>query len=62
MMLVNTLGNYLFLNRTLAFDAELERRVAALTPDQINAAMRKYVNPARFTIAEAGDFTKAPPQ
>jgi zinc protease len=61
MQLVNTLGSYLFLNRTLAFDAELERRVSALTPDQINAAMRKYVNPAKFTIAEAGDFTKAPP-
>ena len=62
MMLVNTLGSYLFLNRTLAFDAELERRVSALTVDQINAAMRKYVNPAKFTIVEAGDFTKAPPQ
>ncbi len=62
MMLVNMLGSYLFYNRTLAFDAALERRVAALTPEQINAAMRKYVDPARFTIVEAGDFAKAPPQ
>ncbi len=62
MSLVNTLGNYLFYGRTLAYDADLERRVAALTPDQINAAMRKYLVPGKISIVEAGDFAKNPPQ
>ncbi len=60
--LVSTLGTYLFFGRTLAFDADLERRVSALTPDQINAAMRKYLIPGRISIVEAGDFAKNPPQ
>jgi zinc protease len=56
--LVGQLGNYAFLGRTLAFDAGLEQRVAALTPDIINAAMRKYIDPSKITIVKAGDFAK----
>ena len=33
--------------RTLSFDAGLEQRVAALTPDAIIAVMRRYLDPAR---------------
>ncbi len=62
MSLVNTLGNYLFFGRTLAYDGALERRVAALTPDQINAAIRRYLIPGKISIVEAGDFAKNPPQ
>jgi zinc protease len=61
-MLVSMLGSYLYLNRTLAYDADLERMVAALTPAQINAALRRYVIPGKITIVEAGDFAKHPPQ
>ncbi len=53
------LNNYLFLNRTIAFDAELENKIQALTPEQINAAMRKYLTPENITIIKAGDFAKA---
>ncbi len=53
------LNNYLFLNRTLAFDADLESKVKALTVEQINAAMRKYITPENITIIKAGDFAKA---
>ncbi|MBA4184732.1 MAG: insulinase family protein, partial [Acidobacteria bacterium] len=53
------LNNYLFLNRTIAFDAELESKIQALTPEQINAAMRKYLTPDNITIIKAGDFIKA---
>ncbi len=52
------LNNYLFLNRTIAWDADLEARVNALTADQINAAMRKYITPDGITIIKAGDFAK----
>ncbi|HEX8722885.1 MAG TPA: pitrilysin family protein [Pyrinomonadaceae bacterium] len=57
--LASRLNNYLFLGRTLAWDEELERRVAALTPEQINAVMRKYIDPSRLVIVKAGDFGKS---
>jgi zinc protease len=56
--LAGRLNNYLFLNRTLAWDEELERKIAALTPEQINAAMRKYIDPSRLVIVKSGDFAK----
>jgi zinc protease len=52
------LGNYAFLGRTLAYDSGLEKQVAALTPEVINAAMRKFIDPSRITIVKAGDFAK----
>ena len=57
--LANALINGLYLNRTLAWDAEMEKKVQALTPDQILAAMRKHIDPAKITIIKAGDFAKA---
>ncbi len=53
------LNNYLFLNRTIAFDADIESKIQALTPEQINTAMRKYLTPDNITIIKAGDFAKA---
>ena len=53
------LVQYRFYNRTLAWDAELEKKIAALTPDDIVAAMRRHIDPSKFTIVKAGDFSKA---
>ncbi len=53
------LNNYMFLNRTIGWDAELESKVKALTAEQVNAAMRKYLTPENITIIKAGDFAKA---
>jgi zinc protease len=53
------LASYRFLNRTLAWDADLEKRIAALTPDEIVAAMRRHIDPSKLTIIKAGDFAKA---
>ena len=53
------LNSYLFLNRTIAWDADLEAKIGALTAEQINAAMRKYITPDGITIIKAGDFAKA---
>ena len=53
------LNNYLFLSRTIAWDADLEAKISALTAEQINAAMRKYITPDGITIIKAGDFAKA---
>ncbi|MEO8636530.1 MAG: pitrilysin family protein [Gemmatimonadales bacterium] len=55
------LGNGLFLGRTLTFDKAFEARVAALTPATINAAMQKYIDPAKLVIVKAGDFAKGAP-
>jgi zinc protease len=48
-------------NRTMAFDADLEKKVYALTPGQITAALRKHLDPAQLSIVKAGDFRKAAP-
>lgn len=53
------LMNHLFIGRTIAWDADFEKKIAALTPEQINAAMRKYITPENMTIIKAGDFAKA---
>ena len=56
--LASRLGAYLFARRTFAWDDELERRIAALTPEQVNAALRRYVDPARLSVIAAGDFRR----
>lgn len=56
--LAGKLLGYTFINRTLAWDAEYEKKVLALTPEQITAAMRKHIDPAKVSIIKAGDFAK----
>jgi zinc protease len=46
-------------NRTMQWDAQLEQRIAALTPEQITAAFRSLIDPAALTIVKAGDFKAA---
>jgi zinc protease len=43
----------------MAREADLESKVAALTTAQINAAVRKYLDPAAISYFKAGDFKKA---
>jgi zinc protease len=50
-----------FTGRTMAYDEDLEKKIAALTPDQINATLRKHIDPKRIFIVRAGDFAKNPP-
>jgi zinc protease len=52
------LGNGLFLGRTFEFDADQEKKIAALTPEAVNAAIRKHLVPKKLVIVEAGDFKK----
>ena len=39
--------------------AELEKKVQALTSEQILAVLRKYLEPGKLSIVKAGDFKKA---
>ena len=54
--LVNRLRSYAYLGRTVSWDAELEKKVEALTTEQITAAMRRHLDLAKISIVKAGDF------
>ncbi len=53
------LNNVTFLGKTLAWEADFEKRVDALTPDQVVVALRKHLDLNKITIFKAGDFAKA---
>jgi zinc protease len=56
--LAGRLASYLFVGRTFGWDADLERRISALTPREVQAALRRYLDPAKLSVVKAGDFPK----
>ncbi|MDP1693547.1 MAG: pitrilysin family protein [Burkholderiaceae bacterium] len=44
------------LGRSFAFSGQIDQQLRALTLAQVNAALRKYIEPAKFVIGVAGDF------
>jgi zinc protease len=44
---------------TYQYDADLESKIAALTPQQVNDAFRRHVSVEGLAIVKAGDFKKA---
>jgi zinc protease len=54
--LAGVLSDLRFTDRTMDFYAELERKIEALTADQVNAAIRKHFDAAKLVIITAGDF------
>jgi len=56
--IARTLASDLFIGRTFAWDEGIEKKIAALTPDEIVSAMRRHIDPSRITIVKAGDFGK----
>jgi zinc protease len=46
------------LGRTFAFSKQFEERLRAVTPEQVNAAFRTYIDPAKMTFVIAGDAKK----
>ncbi len=49
----------LFVDRTMDYYSELEKRITALTPEQVLEGLRKYIDPKKLVIVDAGDFGKA---
>ena len=45
--------------RTMQFEADQEAKIAALTPEQVSAAAKKYIKPDKLVIITAGDFANA---
>ena len=60
--LADALTDRLFVDRTLAFDAKVDRDIEAVTLDQVNAAFRKYFDPSKLVTVRAGDFKKGAPK
>ena len=56
--LVGRLANNLYLGRRLAWDADFDAKIAALTPQQIHDALKKYIDPLKLSIVKAGDFAR----
>ena len=51
-------NSYVYLGRTFAWSKEFEDKITALTLDQVNAAFRKAIDPAKMTVVMAGDSAK----
>jgi zinc protease len=57
--LLSLLAQHEQLGRTMQWDQDLEAKIESLTPQQITAAFRKYIDPAQMSIVKAGDFQAA---
>ena len=57
--LVRLLGTLSYSSRTPLWTVEEEKNAQALTLEQVNAALRKYIDPNKLNIIKAGDFSKA---
>lgn len=57
--LAGVLGSLERWGRTMDWDAQLEAKVATLTPQQVSAALKKHFDPATVSIVKGGDFKKA---
>jgi zinc protease len=55
--LAKILSDNLRAGRTMKYYADLEKNITAATPSQVDEAFRKYVDPKRMIIVEAGDFS-----
>ena len=58
--LARILAENLRVGRSMQYYAELEKKIQAATPKQVDEAFRKRVDPARMIIVEAGDFKRQP--
>jgi zinc protease len=56
--LAGRLSNYLFIGRTFAWDIDLESKISKLSAGEVNAALRKHIDPAKLAVVLAGDFKK----
>ena len=50
-----------YLGRTWDYAQKIDAGIAAVTLEQANATLRKYVDPQAFAYSYAGDFAKKAP-
>lgn len=56
--MAGTLNNNTYLDRDMQWDKDLEEKMMALTPEDINAAVKKYIDADKMVLLRAGDFAK----
>jgi zinc protease len=56
--LIGTLATQAYNGWTMQRTIDREAKISAMTVDQVNAAVRKWLDPASFAIFKAGDFAK----
>jgi len=56
--LAGQLNTNLYLDRDMSWNKDMEARVMALTVKEVNAAMKKYLDPNKMVVIKAGDFAK----
>ena len=54
--LAAALADGLYVGRTMAYYADLEKKIAALKPQQVVETFKKRIDPKRLVIVDAGDF------
>jgi zinc protease len=57
--LLQQIASHELIGRSFRWDGDIESKVQALTPAQINAALKKHLDPATISIVKAGDFRGA---
>lgn len=57
--LAGILSSNLYLDRTMAWTAALQDRMLSLTPEEIQAAMVRHIDPDRISEVIAGDFGRS---
>jgi zinc protease len=60
--LVSLFSSQAVTGRTMTYNTQFEKWVESLTPNDINSAMRKYIDQSKITIVKAGDFKNHPPK
>ena len=56
------LASHLVLGRTYAWDAQIDRRIASLTPREIADAMKRHMDLSQLSVVRAGDVSGAAPR
>jgi zinc protease len=57
--LASTLASYLYIGRTLDFDAAFEKRMSELKPEDVRTALARHLDWKKVTVVKAGDFAGA---
>ncbi len=60
--LAGSMAGHLYLGRTFAWNAAIEAGIEALKAEDVSAAFRKHIDPAKITFIKAGDFAKVAKQ
>jgi zinc protease len=56
--LAQQLAGHAYDDRTMRWDAELEKKIAEITAGEILTAFRKHIDPDKMSVVRAGDFEK----